>query len=428
MSATTGIALAPSRFRFLARAIRAVIADPDLTASLDDMADRWADAIGAPPRANGCRRRCPTASPTRSPSLVPASNARRPPSARSLGRARVGDHAQGPRPEGDHRSPRGGRHRVRTSRRRWSRGSRARSTRRGSRSRRSTFARCSARSSGRSTPSCSRVRRCRATLPIRLGRTRRHDRDCSTSAARSTTRGTPSSTAPRISPIRADRATRPRSTTSSPRSSRPPAVARSRCSRHGGRCSPRRPSCAAATDAPDPRPGRAARSRSCWPASPPSTPRASSPRWASGKASTYRARACRWSRSTDCRSRVPTTRCCKPAASDAGARRLRGDRPAARRRAPRAGDRPPHPHRHRSWGRGRVRLAPRDRRLPMGSRASTPADATHTSSRRSRNLPALIGVRAWPRTLTACDASAGWWVTIAVLFAAGCSLRRRLGL
>ncbi len=46
VSATTGIALAPSRFRFLARAIRAVIADPELVASLDDMADRWAEAIG----------------------------------------------------------------------------------------------------------------------------------------------------------------------------------------------------------------------------------------------------------------------------------------------------------------------------------------------------------------------------------------------
>ena len=46
ISATTGISLAPSRFRFLARAIRAVIADPELVASLDDMADRWAEAIG----------------------------------------------------------------------------------------------------------------------------------------------------------------------------------------------------------------------------------------------------------------------------------------------------------------------------------------------------------------------------------------------
>jgi ATP-dependent DNA helicase DinG len=46
VSATTGIALAPSRFRFLARAIRAVIADPELVASLDDMADRWSEAIG----------------------------------------------------------------------------------------------------------------------------------------------------------------------------------------------------------------------------------------------------------------------------------------------------------------------------------------------------------------------------------------------
>ena len=45
ISATTGIALAPSRFRFLARAIRRVIADPELVASLDDMADRWAEAI-----------------------------------------------------------------------------------------------------------------------------------------------------------------------------------------------------------------------------------------------------------------------------------------------------------------------------------------------------------------------------------------------
>ncbi len=46
VSATAGIALAPSRFRFLARAIRSVIADPELVASLDDMADRWAEAIG----------------------------------------------------------------------------------------------------------------------------------------------------------------------------------------------------------------------------------------------------------------------------------------------------------------------------------------------------------------------------------------------
>jgi ATP-dependent DNA helicase DinG len=46
VSATTGIALAPSRFRFLARVLRAVIVDPELVASLDDMADRWADAIG----------------------------------------------------------------------------------------------------------------------------------------------------------------------------------------------------------------------------------------------------------------------------------------------------------------------------------------------------------------------------------------------
>ncbi len=45
VSATAGITLAPSRFRFLARAIRSVIADPELTASLDDMADRWGEVI-----------------------------------------------------------------------------------------------------------------------------------------------------------------------------------------------------------------------------------------------------------------------------------------------------------------------------------------------------------------------------------------------
>ena len=45
VSATSGIALAPSRFRFLARALRSVIVDPELVASLDDMADRWAEAI-----------------------------------------------------------------------------------------------------------------------------------------------------------------------------------------------------------------------------------------------------------------------------------------------------------------------------------------------------------------------------------------------
>ncbi|HMK12621.1 MAG TPA: ATP-dependent DNA helicase, partial [Acidimicrobiales bacterium] len=45
ISATSGITLAPSRFRFISRTIRAVIADPELVASLDDMADRWADAI-----------------------------------------------------------------------------------------------------------------------------------------------------------------------------------------------------------------------------------------------------------------------------------------------------------------------------------------------------------------------------------------------
>ncbi len=45
VSATAGIALAPSRFRFLARALRSVIVDPELVASLDDMADRWAEAI-----------------------------------------------------------------------------------------------------------------------------------------------------------------------------------------------------------------------------------------------------------------------------------------------------------------------------------------------------------------------------------------------
>jgi ATP-dependent DNA helicase DinG len=45
VSATAGITLAPSRFRFLARAIRSVIADPELTASLDDMGDRWGEVI-----------------------------------------------------------------------------------------------------------------------------------------------------------------------------------------------------------------------------------------------------------------------------------------------------------------------------------------------------------------------------------------------
>ncbi len=45
VSATAGITLAPSRFRFLARAVRSVIADPALTASLDDMADRWGEVI-----------------------------------------------------------------------------------------------------------------------------------------------------------------------------------------------------------------------------------------------------------------------------------------------------------------------------------------------------------------------------------------------
>jgi ATP-dependent DNA helicase DinG len=47
VSATSGISLAPSRFRFLARAIRSVIVDPELVASLDDMAERWAEAISA---------------------------------------------------------------------------------------------------------------------------------------------------------------------------------------------------------------------------------------------------------------------------------------------------------------------------------------------------------------------------------------------
>ena len=77
-------------------------------------------------------------------------------------RARVGAHAQGPRAEGDPRGVRGGRHRRGCARRRRSPGWRERRTRRGSRSRRSTCARCSARSCGRSTPSCSRARRCRA--------------------------------------------------------------------------------------------------------------------------------------------------------------------------------------------------------------------------------------------------------------------------
>jgi len=45
ISATSGITLAPSRFRFLARTVRTVIADPELVASLDDMAERWAEAI-----------------------------------------------------------------------------------------------------------------------------------------------------------------------------------------------------------------------------------------------------------------------------------------------------------------------------------------------------------------------------------------------
>ncbi len=45
VSATAGISLAPGRFRFLARAIRSVIVDPELVASLDDMAERWAEAI-----------------------------------------------------------------------------------------------------------------------------------------------------------------------------------------------------------------------------------------------------------------------------------------------------------------------------------------------------------------------------------------------
>ena len=47
VSATAGISLAPGRFRFLARAIRSVIVDPELVASLDDMAERWAEAISA---------------------------------------------------------------------------------------------------------------------------------------------------------------------------------------------------------------------------------------------------------------------------------------------------------------------------------------------------------------------------------------------
>ena len=47
VSATSGISLAPGRFRFLARAIRSVIVDPELVASLDDMAERWAEVISA---------------------------------------------------------------------------------------------------------------------------------------------------------------------------------------------------------------------------------------------------------------------------------------------------------------------------------------------------------------------------------------------
>ena len=45
VSATAGITLAPGRFRFLARAIRSVLADPELTAALDDMGDRWGEVI-----------------------------------------------------------------------------------------------------------------------------------------------------------------------------------------------------------------------------------------------------------------------------------------------------------------------------------------------------------------------------------------------
>jgi ATP-dependent DNA helicase DinG len=64
VSATAGIALAPGRFRFLARALRSVIVDPELVASLDDMADRWAEAI-RPIWVNACLHPCPRISPAR---------------------------------------------------------------------------------------------------------------------------------------------------------------------------------------------------------------------------------------------------------------------------------------------------------------------------------------------------------------------------
>ena len=66
----------------------------------------------------------------------------------------------------------------------------------------------------------------------------------------------------------------------------------------------------------------------------------------------------------------------------AGRQRLRRDRPASSRGAPRTGDGTLDPQRDRSRRRRRVRLAARDCRLPVGPGAGPPADATHASSRR----------------------------------------------
>ncbi len=110
VSATAGITLAPSRFRFLARAIRSVIADPELTASLDDMGDRWGEVI-----AGHIGERLPKPLPDDLADALTLARARIERASAAFERGprgcpRSGAHPQGPRAEGGHRCPRGRRH------------------------------------------------------------------------------------------------------------------------------------------------------------------------------------------------------------------------------------------------------------------------------------------------------------------------------
>ena len=87
-------------------------------------------------------------------------------------------------------------------------------------------------------------------------------------------------------------------------------------------------------------------------------------------------RRCRSSSSTGSRSRGPTIRSCRRAASCSDAARSRDRHPSGGDDA-RPGVRPPDPHCRRPRGRRRARSTARCRQLPVGHRAGAPTDAAH---------------------------------------------------